>query len=93
MHAMNTLEDLNMKGSLAHQLSQGLFVLTYTIARVFLAPILTWNSIVCLTNSMLIKVEAVLMQLVSFGWFGYIVYMIWMTLSGKTTEKDKKKQN
>mmetsp|Transcript_2963 Transcript_2963/g.5123 ORF Transcript_2963/g.5123 Transcript_2963/m.5123 type:complete len:245 (+) Transcript_2963:62-796(+) len=92
MHAVLTLEDLKMNGSILHPIFQGLFLLTYTIARIFISPyFLTWQTIISPKPTMMIKIEAFLMQAVSFLWFGKICMMVYETAFGKKKKDDNKK--
>ncbi|XP_024379947.1 uncharacterized protein [Physcomitrium patens] len=83
MHARELLKELNLKDSSMNLANDVVFALIFTVARVFIGPIVVYKCLLSSTTPFAVKVGAVGIQVVSLLWFYKIARMVVYKLSKK----------
>jgi len=87
MHGRELLKELNLKDSPLSLANDVLFALVFTVARIFVGPVVVYLCVVSPTSPFAVKVGAVGIQVVSLLWFYKIARMVIYKLSKPKTRK------
>ncbi|GMH23393.1 hypothetical protein Nepgr_025236 [Nepenthes gracilis] len=87
LHLRELLKELGYKGTDLNLAADIMFAIIFSVARMGLAPFLTYVTVSAPTNPLLVKAMALALQLVSAYWFFKIARMVKYKLTKRTVTK------
>ncbi|KAG0622554.1 hypothetical protein M758_3G106400 [Ceratodon purpureus] len=87
MHGRELIKELKLKDSSLSLANDVIFALIFTVARIFIGPVVVYKCVVSPTSPFAVKVGAVGIQVVSLLWFYKIARMVVYKLSKPKSKK------